>query len=200
MPRYKSFTSPASGGSDEFSERGSRGRGHGRHGRGGHSGGGHGGRSGRMFEHGRLRLVLLQLIATKPAHGYELIKAVEDKTGGAYSPSPGVIYPTLTLLEELGYISVEASEGSRKLYAITTTGQQHLSEQQPALAEMSRRFDSQQPHRSDVPLPILRGMENLKMALRLRLQQGEISTGTARAIAAALDQATQNIEQLQEPK
>ena len=200
MPRYKSFTSPASSGSDEFSERGPRGRGHGRHGRGGHSGGGHGGRSGRMFEHGRLRLVLLQLIAAKPAHGYELIKAVEDKTGGAYSPSPGVIYPTLTLLEELGYISVEASEGNRKLYAITTTGQQHLSEQQPALAEMSRRFDSQQPHRSDVPLPILRGMENLKMALRLRLQQGEISTQTARAIAAALDQATQHIEQLQEPK
>jgi DNA-binding PadR family transcriptional regulator len=198
MPRHKSFNPSPGGGPDEFSERGPRGRG--RHGRGGHSGGGHGGRSGRMFEHGRLRLVLLQLIAAKPAHGYELIKAVEDKTGGAYSPSPGVIYPTLTLLEELGYISVEASEGNRKLYAITTTGQQHLSEQQPALAEMSRRFDGQQHHRGDVPLPILRGMENLKMALRLRLQQGEISTETARAIAAALDQATQNIEQLQEPK
>ncbi len=149
-----------------------------------------------MFEHGRLRLVLLQLIAAKPAHGYELIKAVEEKTGGNYSPSPGVVYPTLTLLEELGQISVKASEGSRKLYTITPTGQQHLTEQQPVLDELSQRFASQQQHRSDLPLPILRGMENLKLALRLRLQQGEISIETARAIAAALDHAAQTIEQL----
>jgi DNA-binding PadR family transcriptional regulator len=157
-----------------------------------------GGRGGRHFEHGRLRLVLLQSIATQPAHGYELIKAIEEKTGGAYSPSPGVVYPTLTLLEELGYISVDASEGSRKLYTITDAGKKHLAEQQPVLDEMSRRSEGQQRHRGDLPLPILRGMENLKMVLRLRLQQGEISNETARAIAAALDQATQNIEQLQE--
>ena len=64
--------------------------------------GGRGG-MGRFFAHGDLRLVLLNLIAEKPRHGYELIKAIEEAAGGAYSPSPGVIYPTLTLLEELGY-------------------------------------------------------------------------------------------------
>ncbi|MGC3980733.1 MAG: PadR family transcriptional regulator [Steroidobacteraceae bacterium] len=158
-------------------------------------GGGHRG-GGRMFEHGRLRLVLLKLIAAKPAHGYELIKAIEEKTQGAYSPSPGVVYPTLTLLEEMGYISVDASEGSRKLYSVTDAGRDFLQQQQPALDEMSRRFEGQRTQRSDLPAPIVRGMEGLKLALRLRLEQGEIDADTARAIAAALDQATQTIEQL----
>lgn len=156
----------------------------------------HGGRGGRLLEHGRLRLLLLQLIATKPAHGYELIKAIEDKTHGAYSPSPGVVYPTLTLLEELGHVSVDTSTGSRKLYSITPNGQSHLGEQQVALDEVNRRLANPPGHRGELPLPILRGMENLKLALRLRLQHGEISNEVARAIAAALDQATQNIEQL----
>ena len=71
--------------------------GHGRHGHGGRSG------LGRFFAHGDLRLVILHLIAEKPRHGYEIIKAIEEQVGGAYSPSPGVIYPTLTLLEEIGY-------------------------------------------------------------------------------------------------
>src|SRR5215470_19747201 len=75
--------------------------------------GGRGG-LGRFFAHGDLRLVILSLIAEKPRHGYEIIKAIEDQVGGAYSPSPGVIYPTLTLLEELGYVTVQASDGAKK--------------------------------------------------------------------------------------
>lgn len=188
MPRRKSFPHARSMGGSNTLDLDSDEAGRNRH-RGG-------GRGGRLFEHGRLRLVLLQLIAAKPAHGYELIKAIEEKTQGAYSPSPGVVYPTLTLLEELGYVRIDASEGSRKLYSITATGQIHLSEQQSTLDEMSRRFEGQQRHRGDLPLPVLRGMENLKLALRMRLQQGEISSETARAIAATLDQATQTIEQL----
>ena len=66
----------------------------------------------------------LQLIAEKPAHGYELIKAIEDRLGGSYAPSPGVVYPTLTLLEEMGYLSVETADtGGRKRYSITASGQ-----------------------------------------------------------------------------
>jgi hypothetical protein len=76
---------------------------HGRHGRGGGLG--------RFFAHGDLRLVILHLIADKPRHGYELIKAIEEQVAGAYSPSPGVIYPTLTLLEELGYVTVSTGDG-----------------------------------------------------------------------------------------
>src|ERR1700675_2677186 len=74
---------------------------------------------GRIFDQGDLRFVILRLIAEKPRHGYEIIKDIEDRLAGSYSPSPGVIYPTLTLLEELGYASVTASEGGKKLYAIT---------------------------------------------------------------------------------
>src|SRR3984957_15106497 len=94
---------------------------HGRHGRGGRSA------LGRFFAHGDLRLVILNLIAEKPRHGYEIIKAIEEQVGGAYSPSPGVIYPTLTLLEELGYVTVEAAEGGKKLYRITEAGDAELA-------------------------------------------------------------------------
>src|ERR687883_295107 len=70
---------------------------------------------GRFFAHGDLRLVILHLIAEKPRHGYEIIKAIEERVAGAYSPSPGVIYPGLTLLEELGYVTV-STEGGKKLH------------------------------------------------------------------------------------
>src|SRR5262245_41920153 len=83
-----------------------------RHARGEHRHHRHGSRSlGRFFAHGDLRLVILDLIAEKPRHGYEIIKAIEEQVAGAYSPSPGVIYPTLTLLEELGYVTVAEAEG-----------------------------------------------------------------------------------------
>src|SRR5229473_3511631 len=90
-------------------------------------GGGRGARVGRFFEHGDLRWVLLQLIAEKPRHGYELIKAIEDKFGGMYSPSPGVIYPTLTLLEELGHLRAATGGGTKRLYSITEEGTAFLS-------------------------------------------------------------------------
>ena len=93
---------------------------------------GRGRRGGRTFEHGELRLVVLALIAERPRHGYELIKAIEDRLAGSYSPSPGVIYPTLTLLEELGHATV-AQEDGKKLYAITPEGQLWLAANQAAV-------------------------------------------------------------------
>src|SRR5579862_6069316 len=82
---------------------------------------GRGGRE-RMFDNGHLRLVILQLIADKPSYGYELIKAIEERLAGSYAPSPGVVYPTLTLLEEEGYAMVSSTDGSKKLYAATEEG------------------------------------------------------------------------------
>jgi DNA-binding PadR family transcriptional regulator len=79
-------------------------------------------RGGRVFDHGDLRLLILQLVAEKPRHGYELIKAIEERLGGSYSPSPGVVYPTLTMLEELGYATVARTEGGKKLYTVTPEG------------------------------------------------------------------------------
>lgn len=98
--------------------------GRGRHGRGG-PGGGDMFRIGRMFAQGDLKLVVLSLIAEQPRHGYEIIKVIEEKTSGIYSPSPGIIYPTLTFLEESGYLAAE-SEGSKKLYKITKEGEAYL--------------------------------------------------------------------------
>ena len=111
----------------------------GRHGRGWGGpfgwGGGHGGmgggdfvRAGRMLAQGDLRLLALALIAEQPRHGYEIIKVLEEKTAGWYAPSPGMVYPTLTYLEEAGYVTAQA-EGSKKLYSITDEGRAYLAQQ-----------------------------------------------------------------------
>jgi len=99
--------------------------------RGGGGRGGRGGgdmfRMGRMWAQGDLKLLALALIAEQPRHGYEIIKLIEEKTAGWYSPSPGVVYPTLTFLEEAGYVTAEA-EGSKKRYAITGEGRAYLAD------------------------------------------------------------------------
>ena len=82
-------------------------------------------RAGRMLAQGDLRLVALALIAQAPRHGYEIIKLVEEKTADWYSPSPGIVYPTLTFLEEAGYVTA-STEGSKKLYTITAEGRAYL--------------------------------------------------------------------------
>lgn len=104
--------------------------------------GGPGGGMGRVFGPGDLRLILLDMVREKPRHGYELIKELEQKFSGAYAPSPGSIYPTFTLLEELGYVSATVSRGARRLYTITPEGILHLEENAAALqsarAQMER--------------------------------------------------------------
>ena len=99
----------------------------------------HGGRMRRVFDQGDLRYVLLRLIAESPRHGYELIKAIEEKFGGTYSPSPGVIYPTLTFLEELGYIRPETAEGPRKQFVITPEGTAFLTANQAVVDQIFAR-------------------------------------------------------------
>lgn len=101
---------------------------------------GGGNRGGRFFGPGDLRLVLLAMIEEKPRHGYELIKELETKFGGAYSPSPGSIYPTLTLLEELGHVR-SASEGAKRLVEITPEGSQYVRDNQAALDSAMARMD-----------------------------------------------------------
>src|SRR5512146_1962799 len=93
---------------------------------GGRRGGGR--RSRRMFESGELRLVLLKFIADEPRHGYDLIRAIEELTGGEYAPSPGVVYPTLTLLQDMGLIEEAPGEGPRKSFQATDEGRSYLEE------------------------------------------------------------------------
>ncbi|MGE0716303.1 MAG: PadR family transcriptional regulator [Alphaproteobacteria bacterium] len=177
---------------------GMEGRGRHRHG-GGHGGerGERGGRSslGRFFAHGDLRLVILHLIAEKPRHGYEIIKAIEDRVAGTYSPSPGVIYPTLTLLEELGWVTVDTGEGGRKLHTITERGQAFIEANRPTLDALLARMEQVGKAQGGGPAPqIVRAMENLKLAMRLRMARGPLAEAEAEAVAAALDAAAVAVE------
>ena len=112
----------------------------GRRGRAGSSGRGAGWRGGRMFEQGDLRLVVLRLLEEKPRHGYDIMKAMEEETGGVYSPSPGAVYPTLQLLEELGHARSVEEEGNRKSFEITDPGRTYLAEHRSVADELTERL------------------------------------------------------------
>ena len=167
---------------------------HGRHERG-PEGRGRGGRSGRFFDHGDLRFVVLKLIADKPSHGYELIKAIETAAGGAYAPSPGVIYPTLTLLEEMGYATQTDAVGGKKLYTATPEGLDHLAANDPAVKLIFGRMEASAAGSQAFSPQILRARENLKTALRLKLMAGALTPEQVAAIARAMDAAAVAIEQ-----
>ena len=98
------------------------------------------GRSGRMFEQGDLKLVILRLLEEKPRHGYEIIKELETRSGGTYSPSPGTVYPTLTLLEDMGFARAVPEEGGKKIYEITDEGRKHLAENSSTVNDVFERI------------------------------------------------------------
>jgi DNA-binding PadR family transcriptional regulator len=153
----------------------------------------HGG-GGRVFDQGDLRFVILALIAEKPRHGYELMKAIEDKLGGAYSPSPGVVYPTLTMLEELGTTTVSEADG-KKLYAITEEGQKTLAANKAIVDAIFARMEAVGAAHGGGPAPqIVRAMQNLRLALRMRLARGPLSEAQIRVIVGALDEAAVAVE------
>ena len=155
-------------------------------------------RGGRVFGHGGLRLVLLQLIADKPRHGYELIKAIEEQLGGSYSPSPGVVYPSLTLLEEMGHVTVSLEAGGRKLHTITASGQDHLQEHRSEIDQLMARMASGRAVNGapaqERPAAIARAVHGLREALHTRLTQGALTPEQVNAIVDTLDAATRHIE------
>ena len=164
-----------------------RSRGH-RHHRGGRFG------LGRLFAHGDLRLVILHLIAEQPRHGYDIIKAIEDQVGGAYSPSAGVVYPTLTMLEELGYVTVSTVDGAKKLHTITAEGRAYLDAYRPTVdALLARMAEANRTYGGPAP-QILRAMENLKT----RAAAAPFTRSAQRranAVAAVIDRAATSVEQ-----
>jgi DNA-binding PadR family transcriptional regulator len=97
-------------------------------------------RGGRFFGHGDLKLVILSLLDERPRHGYDIIKAIEEKSGGMYQPSAGTVYPTLTLLEEMGFARSSADEGGKRIYVITEAGQQHLAEHRTTVDDIFSRI------------------------------------------------------------
>lgn len=155
---------------------------------------------GRFFSHGGLKFVLLHLLSEKHGHGYELIKSIEDKLGGSYSPSPGTVYPTLTMMEEQGYLKGQSADASgRKSYSVTDAGRAYLEENRALadamLARLNGTVDGAGP-RAGRPPQVTRALENLKMAIRMRLSSEPLSVEQANAFAAILDLTAQQVEKL----
>ena len=168
--------------------------GEGRGGRGGRGGGRRGDRQ-RMFEAGELRLVLLKLIADEPRHGYELIKAIEDLTEGDYGPSPGVVYPTLNMLEDIGFIVERKSKDSKKVYEATDTGRTHLEENAEEVDDLIERLEGHGKTRRHGQRPeIGRAVGNLMAALRNRVAAEGWHEDLLEDVVDILDEAAQRIE------
>ncbi|MFL5297812.1 MAG: PadR family transcriptional regulator [Phenylobacterium sp.] len=181
--------------SDDCRERRSRHAWGGRMGRmDGHRGRSREGRIGRFLEHGDLRFVVLALIAEQPRHGYELIKALEDRTGGAYRPSPGVIYPLLSLLEDEGFIRAAQAEGGRKLFEISEEGRAALEQNRAAVDEVFGRMDEASRGSRMAGPRVGRAMANLGMALGQRMRRGDISDAQLDRIIAMIDDTAAAIE------
>jgi DNA-binding PadR family transcriptional regulator len=149
----------------------------------------------RLFEQGDLKLVVLDLLQTRPRHGYEIIKAVEELAGGDYTPSPGVVYPTLTLLEEIGHATVTQETGGKKQYGITPEGIAFLAGQRESLERIRSRVESAGSVSDARRAPELqRCMQNFKTALHFRLSRGPLNTAALRKITEAIDRAAIDIE------
>lgn len=150
-----------------------------------------------MFDGGELKLVLLRLIADEPRHGYDLIRQIEEMTAGAYAPSPGVVYPTITLLDDMGLIEEQHAEGAKKLFAVTAAGTAHLEENQEQVAALMARLSALGEERERTESSsIRRAMGNLREVLVNRLRHGEVDPETVHAIVAEIDAAAQKIERL----
>jgi DNA-binding PadR family transcriptional regulator len=163
----------------------------------GWGGGRRGRRTRRMFESGELRLVLLKLVADEPRHGYDLIRAIEELTGGEYAPSPGVVYPTLTLLQDMGFIEEAAGEGARKPFQITEEGRKHLDEREDEVEALFDRLRDLAPsERQNAGPAIGRAIKNLMTALSHRIGRDGLDEELLHEIAAILAAAAQRIERV----
>lgn len=164
---------------------------------------GRGERGPRVFAPGDLKLLILSMLAEQPGHGYDLIRQIETLFDGSYSPSPGVIYPTLSYLEEAELVT-GAIQGSKRLYAITDAGRGALQEQAVALDGVRMRIEvSKRALRGhDRPPEIHEAVGNLRHALHMhsgRWTSEEIErvrnllNDTAKAIASGpANLATEN--------
>ena len=154
----------------------------------------------RMFEGGELRLVLLKLIADEPRHGYELIKAIEDLTGGDYAPSPGIVYPTLTMLEDMGLIAEKKSKDSKKIFEATKEGRAHLEENSDEVEELIERLEETGSHRRRSHRPEMgRAVGNLMTALKNRVAHEGWNEALLHEVIDILDEAAQRIERAKGP-
>jgi len=147
----------------------------------------------RLLGHGDLKLLLLALLEQQPGHGYELIRRIADMFHGHYTPSPGAIYPTLTMLEELGLLKVNQGHGGRKLYAPTAAGRRFLADHHDAVDAMTlrTRHAARMAAKMALPPAVRHAMHAVKHALMARGSGWNASE--ARRVAALLEHAAQEI-------
>jgi DNA-binding PadR family transcriptional regulator len=151
----------------------------------------------RLFDSSELRLVLLKLISDQPRHGYDLIRAIEELSGGAYVPSPGVVYPALSMLQDQDHIEATGEENARKAFAITQSGKADLTANAATVKALLARLGELAATREQTDsAPIRRAMENLRSVLRHRLGGEKVTKDTLYEVAAILDEAAQRIERL----
>lgn len=170
------------------------GRGFGR--RGFARGFGRGGRE-RLFEGGDIRLVILKLLEEKPSYGYQLMKTMEERLAGGYTPSAGVIYPTLTMLEEAGLIAAVTSEGNKKVYSVTAQGVEFLESNKERLGELFARLEEafEEFRRGRSP-ELMKAFMNLRGAIWARLARGNATPEQIERLAGIVNQAAKAIDEL----
>ena len=151
----------------------------------------------RMFAQGELRLALLALIAEQPRHGYELIKAIEDMTGGTYAPSPGAVYPTLQLLADEGKIEEAEAEGAKKPFEATDEGRAELEERKDEVDTLMGRLDEQGSRAEKTRSPdLMRALGNLANVLRNKATSGGLDKVALEEIVDIIDEVAKRIERL----
>jgi DNA-binding PadR family transcriptional regulator len=150
---------------------------------------------GGRAERGEVRWLLLDAPKDAPRHGYEVIQTIEERSGGRYRPSPGTVYPTLQMLEELGWVTVESAEGNRKVHAITDAGRTELAAHVAEVEEAYGRWDDDMPSFDDLGLPELGArLRTLVHATRRGLRRGRLGPDELKALRGILDESLTRLE------
>ena len=147
----------------------------------------------RFFDHGALKLVVLGLVGEEPRHGYDIIRLLEERLQGAYSPSPGSIYPILAQLAEAGFVVAE-TQGTRKLFTLTDAGRAYLESQRP-------EFEAIKAQLEETAAPIGQSslgeaISALRSALFAKVRNGALSAAQAERLGEILERARREIEAL----
>lgn len=151
----------------------------------------------RMFGHGELRLAMLKLLADEPRHGYELIKAIEELTGGGYTPSPGAVYPTLQLLADEGAIEERDDDTPRNSFAATDQGRAELAEKTAEVEALFARLGEHAERQERARSPhLFRAMGNLANVLKHRSRAGDLGEDAIEQIVDMIDEMAKRIERL----
>ena len=163
-------------------------------------GGPRGSGGGRVFGQGDLKYVVLRLLEEKPRHGYEIIKELEDRFAGTYSPSPGTVYPTLTMLEDLGYARATPEEGGRKIYEITDEGRKYLAENKDTVEDIFERVAQFSSGFFGGPMNEVHGaFKEVARAAYSRAMRATSDAERLRQIREILDRAAKEIDALGSP-